>query len=161
MADWLDISFRLLVATAAGALLGFERSRQDRAIMGFRTLSLVGLASCIAVQAIVHSGLPQMNADAAGRVIQGVLSGVGFIGAGAVLHGGSYKQVHGLATAASIWVSAALGSAAALAIWPLIVVGAALALFVLFVGAPIERRIRDHARDTPAEQDRVDTETRP
>jgi len=161
MADWLDISFRLLVATAAGALLGFERSRQDRAIMGFRTLSLVGLASCIAVQAIVHSGLPQMNADAAGRVIQGVLSGVGFIGAGAVLHGGSDKQVHGLATAASIWVSAALASAAALAIWPLIVVGAAIALFVLFVGAPIERRIRDHARGTPAEQDRVDTEKRP
>ena len=161
MADWLDIALRLLVATAAGALLGFERSRQDRAIMGFRTLSLVGLASCIAVQAIIHSGLPQMNADAAGRVIQGVLSGVGFIGAGAVLHGGSDKQVHGLATAASIWVSAALGAAAALAIWPLIMVGASIALLVLFVGAPIERRIRDHARATPAEQDRVDMEKRP
>ena len=161
MADWLDIALRLLVATAAGALLGFERSRQDRAIMGFRTLSLVGLASCIAVQAIVHSGLPQMNADAAGRVIQGVLSGVGFIGAGAVLHGSSDKQVHGLATAASIWVSAALGAASALAIWPLIMVGASIALLVLFVGAPIERRIRDHARTTPAEQDRVDMEKRP
>ena len=161
MADWLDIALRLLVATATGALLGFERSRQDRAIMGFRTLSLVGLASCIAVQAIVHSGLPQMNADAAGRVIQGVLSGVGFIGAGAVLHGGSDKQVHGLATAASIWVSAALGAAAALAIWPLIGFGASIALLVLFVGAPIERRIRDHARSTPAEQDRVYSEERP
>lgn len=161
MADWLDISLRLLVATSAGALLGFERSRQDRAIMGFRTLSLVGLASCIAVQAIVLSGLPQMNADAAGRVIQGVLSGVGFIGAGAVLHGGSDKQVHGLATAASIWVSAALGAAAALAIWPLIAVGAGIALLVLFVGAPIERRIRNHARATPAERDRVDMEKRP
>jgi putative Mg2+ transporter-C (MgtC) family protein len=161
MADWLDIALRLLVATTSGALLGFERSRQDRAIMGFRTLSLVGLASCIAVQAIIYSRLPQMNADAAGRVIQGVLSGVGFIGAGAVLHGGSDTQVHGLATAASIWVSAALGAAAALAIWPLILVGAALGLGILYIGAPIERRIRDHARKTPAEQDRVDTQERP
>ncbi len=50
--DWIDMGTRMLAATAAGALLGFERSRQDRAIMGFRTLSLVGLASCIAVQAI-------------------------------------------------------------------------------------------------------------
>lgn len=103
--------------------------------MGFRTLSLVGLASCIAVQAIMHSGLPQMNADAAGRVIQGILSGVGFIGAGALLHGGGDKQVHGLATAASIWVSAALEAASALPVWPLIVGGVVLALIVLFVGA--------------------------
>jgi putative Mg2+ transporter-C (MgtC) family protein len=160
MADWVDIALRLTVATGAGALLGFERSRQDRAIMGFRTLSLVGLASCIAVQAIVYSGLPQMNADAARRVIQGVLSGVGFIGAGALLHGGSDKRVHGLATAASIWVSAAFGSAGALAIWSLIAVGAGLAILVLLIGAPIERRIRDHAWDTPAE-DRIDMERRP
>lgn len=158
---WGDLFARMAVATAAGAALGWERSRQDRAIMGLRTLSLVGLASCIAVLAIVHSGLPQMNADAAGRVIQGVLSGVGFIGAGALLHGGSDKQVHGLATAASIWVAAAMGSAAALALWPLIAGGVVLGLLVLLVGAPIERRIRDHARATPAEADRREIKDRP
>lgn len=152
---------RLTVATGAGALLGFERSRQNRAIMGFRTLSLVGLSSCIAVQAIVHSGLPQMNADAAGRVVQGVLSGVGFVGAGALLHGGKGMQVHGLATAASIWVSAALGAAAALAVWPLIGGGVVLAILVLLVGPPIERRIRDHARSAPGEADRRNSEERP
>lgn len=160
-AVWLDLSLRLIVATVAGAALGWERSRQNRAIMGLRTLSLVGLASCIAVQAIVHSGLPQVNADAAGRVVQGVLSGVGFIGAGALLHGGDGKGVHGLATAASIWVSAAIGAAAALAVWPLIVGGVVLALFVLLVGAPLERRIRDRARLTPAEADRHDMVERP
>lgn len=152
---------RLAVATAAGAVLGFERSRQNRAIMGFRTLSLVALASCIAVQAIVHSGLPQMNADAAGRVVQGVLSGVGFIGAGALLHGSSGQQVHGLATAASIWVSAAMGAAAALAVWPLLLGGMALALIVLLIGAPIERWIRDRARTSTGEQDRRDMNDRP
>lgn len=152
---------RLAVATAAGAVLGFERSRQNRAIMGFRTLTLVALASCIAVQAIIHSGLPQMNADAAGRVVQGVLSGVGFIGAGALLHGSNGQQVHGLATAASIWVSAAMGAAAALAVWPLLLGGMALALFVLLIGAPIERWIRDRARTSTGEQDRRDMRERP
>lgn len=156
-----DMLLRMAVATGAGALLGFERSRQNRLIMGFRTLSLVGLASCIAVQAIVASGLPQMNADAAGRVVQGVLSGVGFIGAGALLHGGDGRQVHGLATAASIWVSAAMGAAAALAQWPLIGGGAALALLILFIGAPLERRIRDQARAGSGEQDRHEMTNHP
>lgn len=160
-AEWADVLARMTVATAAGAALGWERSRQDRAITGLRTLSLVGLASCIAVLAIVRSGLPQMNADAAGRVIQGVLSGVGFIGAGALLRGGGDQQVHGLATAASIWVAAAMGSAAALALWPLIGGGVALGLLVLLVGAPLERRIRDRARQTPAEGDRQDMKERP
>lgn len=158
---WLDLTLRMLVATIAGAVLGWERSRENRAIMGLRTLSLVGLASCIAVQAIVHSELPQLNADAAGRVIQGVLSGVGFIGAGAVLRGGEGKEVHGLATAASIWVSAAIGAAAALAVWPLIAGGLSLALFVLLIGAPLERRIRDRARNSAAEVDRNDMVKRP
>lgn len=159
--EWASILLRLCIATAVGAVLGWERSRQNRAIMGFRTLTLVALASCISVQAIVHSGLPQMNADAAGRVVQGVLSGVGFIGAGALLHGSGDQQVHGLATAASIWVAAAMGAAAALAVWPLIIGGAALALFVLLIGAPIERHIRDRARTSAGEQDRRDMKDRP
>ena len=112
LAFWVDAIGRMIVATAAGMTLGWERSRENRQIMGLRTLGLVGLASCIAVQAIVHSGLPNVNADAAGRVMQGILSGVGFIGAGAVLRVGSGQEVHGLATAACIWVSAALGAAA-------------------------------------------------
>ena len=67
VAFWIDAIGRLVVATAAGMVLGWERSRENRQIMGLRTLGLVGLASCIAVQAIVHSGLPNVNADAAGR----------------------------------------------------------------------------------------------
>ena len=160
-ATWVDPIARMAIATMAGVLLGWERSRENRAIMGLRTLGLVGLASCIAVQAVVHSGLPNVNADAAGRALQGILSGVGFIGAGAVLRGGDGNEVHGLATAACIWVSAALGAAAALAVWPLVLGGGALALTVLLIGAPLERSIRDRARQTPAEADRRDASQRP
>ena len=159
--SWVDLFARMAVATAAGAALGLERSRQDRAITGLRTLSLVGLASCIAVLAIVHSGLPQMNADEADPRQHALDDASGGVGAGALLRGGGDGQVHGLATAASIWVAAAMGSAAALALWPLIVGGVALGLFVLLVGAPIERRIRDHARATSAEADRQDMKDRP
>lgn len=152
---------RMFVATVAGVALGWERSRENRAIMGLRTLGLVGLASCISTLAILDSNLVQLNADAVGRVLQGILSGVGFIGAGAVLRGGDGMEVHGLATAASIWVSASLGAAAALAAWPLVIGGLALALAVLLLGAPLERRIRELARQTPAEADRQDMVDRP
>lgn len=158
---WADAFGRLVVATTAGLVLGWERSRENRQIMGLRTLGLVGLASCIAVQAIVHSGLPNVNADAAGRAMQGILTGVGFIGAGAVLRVGQVQEVHGLATAACIWVTATIGAAAGLAVWPLIVGGLSLAMLVLFVGAPLERRIRDRARLSPAEADRKDLERKP
>lgn len=136
---WIDAIGRLVVATAAGMVLGWERSRENRQIMGLRTLGLVGLASCIAVQAVVHSGLPNVNADAAGRAMQGILTGVGFIGAGAVLRVGQGQEVHGLATAACIWVTATIGAAAGLAVWPLIIGGVSLAMLVLFVGTPHPR----------------------
>ena len=161
LAFWADMIGRLVVATMAGLVLGWERSRENRQIMGLRTLGLVGLASCIAVQAIVHSGLPNVNADAAGRAMQGILSGVGFIGAGAVLRVGQGQEVHGLATAACIWVTATIGAAAGLAVWPLIVGGLLLAMVVLFVGAPLERRIRDRARLTPEEADRQEVAKKP
>lgn len=159
--DWVDPLGRMLAATLAGAVLGWERSRENRTIMGLRTLGLVGLASCIATLAIAESALPELNADAVARVLQGILSGVGFIGAGAVLRGGEGMEVHGLATAASIWVSASLGAAAALAMWPLVFGGLGLAVAILLVGAPLERLIRDTARRGAAEADRQDMMERP
>lgn len=75
--------------------------------------------------------------------MQGILSAVGFIGAGAVLRVGQGQEVHGLATAACIWVTATIGAAAGLAVWPLIVGGLLLAMLVLFDGARVlqQRRI--------------------
>ena len=158
---WSDMALRLAVATAAAALHGFERSRQNRAIIGFRILGPVALASCVAVQAIVHSGLPQVSADAAGRVVQDVLSGVGFIGVGALIYSHGTNQVHGLATAGSIRVSAAMGAPGALALWPPIMAGAAIALFILLIDPPIERAIRDSARTGAGKADRRDAGERP
>ena len=63
--------------------------------------------------------------------------------------------------AACIWVTATIGAAAGLAVWPLIIGGLSLAMLVLFAGAPLERRIRERARLTPAEADRKDAERKP
>ena len=102
---------------------------------GMRTLGLVALASAVAVLAVAK------NPDAdASRVIQGVVTGVGFLGAGVIVHHGRGGEVmHGLATAATIWITASLGVLCALAAWPLLIVAFVLAAFLLIVGGLIEK----------------------
>src|SRR5262249_58754599 len=85
--------------------------------MGVRTLGLVALGSPLAVLAVAHDRLADVS-----RVIQGVIMGVGFIGAGVILHHATSGKVHGMTTAASIWVTAALGVLCGLAAWKVLVV---------------------------------------
>jgi putative Mg2+ transporter-C (MgtC) family protein len=147
MSDTADMLLRMAAAAGTGALIGFERSLHNGRFLGVRTLSLVGLSSCIAVLCLTESGLGDAGADAVGRVLQGILSGVGFIGAGALLHRSNAEPVHGLATAASIWMAAVLGAASALGDWPLIGGGIGIGLAILFGGAAVERRIRARPAD--------------
>jgi putative Mg2+ transporter-C (MgtC) family protein len=73
------------------------------------------------------------------RVVQGVITGVGFIGDGVIFHHATNGKVHGLTTAASIWVTVALGVLCGLAAWKLLVVALAGVVFLLLAGGPIER----------------------
>jgi putative Mg2+ transporter-C (MgtC) family protein len=83
------------------------------------------------------------NPDALSRVvqgvIQGVLTGVGFIGAGVILRDRQGFTVHGLTTAATVWVTATLGIASALAAWPVVLIGSVLTLMLLMLGGFVER----------------------
>ena len=74
-------------------------------------------------------------------IIQGIMTGVGFIGAGVIFRGREPDGVRNLTTAATVWVTAALGVACALAVWEVVWIGAALALFVLVTGASLERGV--------------------
>lgn len=130
---WDEI-FRLLAAAGAGIAIGVNREMQGKPL-GMRTLALVGLGSAIAaLTAVDFRGLDE-HPDALSRVVQGVLQGVltgiGFIGAGVVLRDKESGTVQGLTTAASVWVTAAIGIACALAAWHLVVIGVALTLVVL------------------------------
>lgn len=134
--DDVDAILRLLAAAATGIVIGIDRDIAGKPI-GMRTLALVGLGSALVAVSTIGFRDLQDHPDALARVIQGtltgVLTGVGFIGAGAVLRDRNAKTVHGLTTAATVWVTAALGMACALGAWSLVAIAVGITLFVLFV----------------------------
>ena len=103
MNDWLDIFIRLGAATVIGGVIGLNRDLHHKPT-GVRTLALVALGSALAVLAVAHD--PQADIS---RVIQGVITGVGFIGAGVILHRPTEKTVHGLTTAAAAFGTTSYG----------------------------------------------------
>jgi putative Mg2+ transporter-C (MgtC) family protein len=138
----LDPLLRLLAAAVVGMVIGLNRDINGKPT-GMRTLGLVSLgAALIAVGTVEFRGL-EHHPDALSRVvqgiIQGVLAGVGFIGAGAIMRNQSTRDVEGLTTAATVWVTAALGVACALAAWELVLIGVTLTLTILVAMRPVER----------------------
>lgn len=109
MLDWIDILLRLGVATIASGIIGLNRDLRGKPI-GLRTLGLVGLASAAAVTLASQPIAPDHFSDATSRVIQGILTGIGFLGAGVIMKEG--MNVRGLNTAATLWCSAAVGACA-------------------------------------------------
>ena len=134
--DWTDILMRLGAAAAAGMLLGVNRDLQNKPI-GTRTLGLVGLGTAVvAVSSIQVPGMAE-NPDATSRVVQGivqgVMAGISFIGAGVVLRDAQAQMVQGLTTAATVWVTAALGIACGLGAWRSVAIALPIALMLLVV----------------------------
>lgn len=145
--NWIDALLRLLAATAVGGALGLDRELSDKPA-GLRTHALVALGS--ALMAIIALRLAsadgRIQVDAASRVIQGVIAGIGFIGGGVILH--RERDVQGLTTAATIWLAAALGIACGLGLWRTAVAAVIVTLLVLVVGRIVERVIhRGHQHD--------------
>ncbi|WP_298243603.1 MgtC/SapB family protein [uncultured Bradyrhizobium sp.] len=140
----LDDVLRLLVAAGTGLLIGIDRDMNDKPV-GMRTLSLVALGSALVSISVIEFQNLRDHPDAISRVIQGVvagvLTGVGFIGAGVILHDGKAKTVHGLTTAATVWIAAGLGIACALGAWLLVGAAITVTLLVLFVLGWVERRL--------------------
>jgi putative Mg2+ transporter-C (MgtC) family protein len=140
----LDEILRLLIASGVGIVIGIDREMHGKPL-GMRTLALVALGSAIAaLTAIDFRGLDH-NPDALSRVVQGVLQGVltgiGFIGAGVVLRDQKSGVVQGLTTAATVWVTASLGIACALAAWHLVLSGVVITLVILFGLGWIEGKV--------------------
>jgi putative Mg2+ transporter-C (MgtC) family protein len=142
--EYLEIVFRIVAALAAGGLIGLERSHRGRPA-GFRTHSLVCLASGLLMLVTVYEShwFPQ---DSAARVIvdptrmaQGIMTGIGFVGAGAIIKEGF--TVRGLTTAASIWITAAIGILTGIGFYFAALVGTLLALGTLSTFRWIEARM--------------------
>ena len=132
----LRVVVRVLTAALLGALLGAERERAGKPA-GLRTHMLVALGAALFVLFPAESGMEVADLS---RVIQGVATGIGFIGAGTILKRAEAEQVEGLTTAASIWLTGAIGmSAGAGQLW-LSLVCALSAWVILYVFARWEPR---------------------
>jgi putative Mg2+ transporter-C (MgtC) family protein len=132
--DWQDSLMRLGVATAAGIAIGINRDIVNKPI-GMRTLALVSLGSAAVTVSAIQFSFMDNHPDALSRVVQGVIqgimAGISFIGAGVILRDHKGGSVSGLTTAATVWVTAALGIACGLGAWVIVAATLAFALFVL------------------------------
>ena len=154
MLDLLDIVLRLGVATAASAAVGLNRDLRGKPV-GIRTLGLVGLSSAFIVMfADPHMVGDGNVSDAASRVIQGILTGIGFLGAGVIIHR-DRPRVKGLTSAACVWFTACIGIVCGAGQWRLVAVALAIGFLLLLLGGPIERLVRRLAdvRPKPGDQD--------
>ena len=135
--QFLRIVFRLSVATLLGAVIGIQRERAGKPA-GLRTHMLVALGAALFVVAGRESG---MSSSDMSRVIQGLITGIGFIGAGAILKREDKRAITGLTSAAAIWLTSAVGVAVGLGLWGAAAITVALIWFILAVLVRIEARI--------------------
>ena len=135
----LEAALRLGAATLIGGALGLNRDLHAKPT-GIRTLSLVGLGSALAVMAVASNG----DVNAVSRVIQGVLTGIGFLGAGVIVRNVDGQGIHGLTTAACTWLTACIGVACGVAEWRIVLVSVPLVFAVLMLGGPLERALHRH-----------------
>jgi putative Mg2+ transporter-C (MgtC) family protein len=127
-----DAFLRVLVAAALSAVLGVEREYHQKPA-GLRTNMLIGIGSALFMMLSLGFAGPSGSTD---RVAAQIVTGIGFLGAGAILRGD--HSVHGLTTAATVWVNAAIGMAAGAGAFTTAAGTTGLTLFVLIALPPIE-----------------------
>jgi len=154
--EWSEIVLRLGVATLAGGLIGLDRDLHGKPI-GLKTLGLVGLATATVVMLAGSSGDPAKISDAASRVMQGILTGIGFLGAGVIVRHKDKSQVHGLTSAACTWLAACIGIACGIGQWRIVAVALAITFMLLVVGRHLERWLHHSlgGRDDPEQNARA------
>lgn len=137
----LELMLRIAAAAVAGGIVGVNRDLHGKP-SGVRAHALVSLGAALVTMAGTQLGLGDSNADAVSRVIQGVVGGIGFLGAGIILRGGGGLHVYHVATAASIWVTAAIGVACGLGSWRMAGLAVVAVVAILVIGNRIDRALR-------------------
>lgn len=129
MSSLLDMTLRLLLAIALGAIIGYQRERAGKAA-GLRTHTLISMGAALftVVSIFGFSGAVDPS-----RVAAGVVAGVGFIGAGVIFRGMGGDRVAGLTTAASIWTAAGVGLAAGAGMWLIAIIAGLAAVGILMI----------------------------
>jgi putative Mg2+ transporter-C (MgtC) family protein len=133
--ELLTVVWRMAVAALAGGAMGWERQRARKAA-GLRTHILVAVGAALFILPFVS-----ISGDAASRVGQGIVTGIGFLGAGSILKLPEQDRIHGLTTAGTVWITAAIGVTAALGRAWMVIVAVIVAWLVL---RPLERLAIEH-----------------
>jgi len=131
--DWSEIVLRLGIATVAAGAIGLDRDLHGKPI-GLKTLGLVGLAtSTLVLLATAHLPAGQVS-DAASRIMQGILTGIGFLCAGVIVRGKHNFKVHGLTSAACAFLAACVGIVCGTGEWRIVAISMAIAFLLLAFG---------------------------
>jgi putative Mg2+ transporter-C (MgtC) family protein len=148
-----DAVLRMLCAVLVGCIIGIDRDLHGKPT-GMKTLGLVSLGACIATMCAMGFSTRTLNDDAdVSRVVQGIVTGIGFLGAGVIIQNQAENRIRGLTTAASIWVTAAVGILCGLGIWSLAIIATVMLIVLLIVGRVVEKSLlRRWMRKPPGER---------
>ena len=137
--EFHEIAFRLGLATVLGVIMGIDRDLRHKPA-GVRVLAMVALGAALATLASITAvtGMAGAAPDGALRTVQGILGGIGFLGAGVIMRRTDQDDVHGITTAACIWVAAVLGITSGLGQWLVTGTAFGLAMTVLIGGRRLE-----------------------
>lgn len=161
MIDYQEITYRLLSAVLIGCAIGLDRNLRGKP-SGMKTLGLVAMgASLVTMASLGFDFRPAAHDNAAvSRVIQGIITGIGFLGAGVIVHERSTERVRGLTTAASIWVTASIGIVCGMGMWQVAGIATVVVLALFILGRPLEhmlhRRWMGKSDDERASIDRLE-----
>jgi putative Mg2+ transporter-C (MgtC) family protein len=136
------VTLRLLAALFIGTAIGLQRELTHKPA-GLRTHMLVGLGTALFIVSAAESG---MHLDSLSRIVQGLATGIGFLGGGAILKLTSEREIHGLTTAAGIWMTAAASAAAGLGQIAVALIGTLFGLLVLVVFRKLEKELGQLAK---------------
>jgi putative Mg2+ transporter-C (MgtC) family protein len=142
MVDYWDITVRLGVALLFGCVIGLERNLHGKPT-GMKTLGLVALGAALVAMASMEfaSFDGQYSRDALSRAVQGVITGIGFLGAGVIVLDNGSAKIKGLTTAASIWMTACIGIVCGMGAWRVAGIGLILVMLLFLLGHPLERML--------------------
>ena len=146
-----DAVLRMLTAILIGCVIGIDRDLHGKPT-GMKTLGLVSLGACIATMCAQGFSMTLSNDADVSRAVQGIVTGVGFLGAGVILQNPRENRVRGLTTAASIWVTAAVGIVCGLGVWSVALIATILMIVLLILGRVVEKRLLRRWMDKPADE---------
>ncbi|CAG4927412.1 MgtC/SapB family protein [Paraburkholderia saeva] len=156
----IEVILRMTLAVVVGGIIGIDRNLRGKPT-GIKTLGIVALGSCLVTMASMGFVVDGIAADVnAARVIQGIVTGIGFLGAGVIVQNPAREKIRGLTTAASIWVTAALGIVCGTGAWSVALAALVLLFALLFIGRIVEKPLHrfwmqkpEHERDEIAASD--------